>query len=1116
MSLKGNLASVNLTEIFQMLSLSGREGTLFIYEGARKRAICFNKEGVSIRSRERNEANLIGKILVRLGYVDETALAHAIEQKRSTNRLLGDILVDSGACSKEDIENAFATQSQEDLQELFLSRTDAQFEYVDGYFPETDAPFVDLNVNALLIEIARRTDEWEYIRRCVRGPREIYRFTGEEGEVEADILTDCYAHRIDALIDGTRSVGEIIDESYVNKFHVCKLLSAYLDANVIQPVPVDAIRQQARLALRMGDAESAIRHYDYLMTAGDFSLELMAEAAEAHESNRDFAEASALLRRLAEEHVREGNDRDAIDILRRIANFPNPEPEALRYLLDLAIANPRLAPDFAAHVVEAGKTLVAHYLRCDQRTEAQSMLDSLISILPDEISFAVSLVNLYYDQGNVDRAAIECERMANSFLKRKAVSPAVSLYKKLLVIDPERQDIRDKIRKIVAGKKGRKSGSRALPRVLVAFAVFLLLGGAAVVYIRHEGGVGGTGPTIDREALERLVIRAQSEAGIAATQARATMRQYAELLDLLGDNPINARKSVEAGLATVRQHLEEFNTRAETAEGVLEHIREQRISERDASLVRTMLSTLHDQGANVRAEQAKWERRAGQVAQGMANQGVARYEEGKLNLALECFELARVLSTSREWIEEAGLENYIENIRADQDAVTIKFEQARTLEAANRWVEARRIYIELLGSYARPGGHADLINEIRLPVELVTVPGGATIFLNDKKLAKVTPAVVRLTPFEATKVRLVRNTFQTKEFQLGKFGPDTDPAKYQYVSSLPKEPTWVHTLAGRIEARPAVWDGYTAVMARNGRWAVWKSATGEKVRASTIPGSSGFRAGLMASGKLVFAASLGNKLYTIHVGTGRVTSRDLPLSGGVYATPVLRKGVLYIADATGKVVAIDPVSGAFKWAAPVQTAHGVGEGLDLVALGDDLVITTTDGTVTILRCADGKQMGNTYRMKGPFACAPAPVGKSGLVFANKDGLLQYRGRNDVTTPWSKQFEGSFRRTLPVRGRSVVVSTGPQEFVEVGHQTGDINYRYRRSRSSARTAVAATDRIFFAHGRTLIAWAGTRDGYAPAWTFEAHGEILSGPIVRDGGVYFGDDKGFFYRLDADDE
>ena len=102
MSLKGNLASVNLTEIFQMLSLSGREGTLFIYEGARKRAICFTKEGVSIRSRERNESNLLGKILVRLGKVEEDVLAQAVEKKRSTNRLLGDVLVDNGACTSED------------------------------------------------------------------------------------------------------------------------------------------------------------------------------------------------------------------------------------------------------------------------------------------------------------------------------------------------------------------------------------------------------------------------------------------------------------------------------------------------------------------------------------------------------------------------------------------------------------------------------------------------------------------------------------------------------------------------------------------------------------------------------------------------------------------------------------------------------------------------------------------------------------------------------------------------------------------------------------------------------------------------------------------------------
>jgi hypothetical protein len=213
MSLKGTLASVNLTEIFQMLSLSGREGTLFIYEGARKRAICFTKDGVSIRSRDHNEGGLIGKILVRLGKLDERDLQRAVETRRASDRLLGEVLVDSATCSREDIDLALKVQSEEEIQELFLNRSDAQFEYVDGYFPETDVRYVNLNVNALLIEIARRTDEWEYIRRRIRGPREIYRFTGADGTVDPAILSSCCAARVDPLIDGCHSVGEVIDKT---------------------------------------------------------------------------------------------------------------------------------------------------------------------------------------------------------------------------------------------------------------------------------------------------------------------------------------------------------------------------------------------------------------------------------------------------------------------------------------------------------------------------------------------------------------------------------------------------------------------------------------------------------------------------------------------------------------------------------------------------------------------------------------------------------------------------------------------------------------------------------------------------------------------------------------
>ena len=333
-------------------------------------------------------------------------------------------------------------------RDLFLNKRDAQFEYVDGYFPDAEAssvPVVNIAVNGLLIDIARRSDEWEYIRRRICGPREVYQFTGEEAPVDEGTLNDCYADRVDPLIDGTHSVADLIEQSYVNKFEVCKLLAAYLDASVIEAVPPEALRQSARQALRVGDAARAIRHYQYLMSTGEYPLEVIAEAAEAHEGIRDYQEASALLRRYAEELVRDGDYRGALEALRRVAVYSQPDPDALRMLLDIAFQEPKAAADFNTQIITAGKTLSAILVESDQRGEALTLLEKLAKTFPDEVHFAVRLVDVHYDGGNVSRAVSECERLAKGFLKRRCPSPAVSLYKRLLVMDPERHDIRNKM-----------------------------------------------------------------------------------------------------------------------------------------------------------------------------------------------------------------------------------------------------------------------------------------------------------------------------------------------------------------------------------------------------------------------------------------------------------------------------------------------------------------------------------------------------------------------------------------------------------------------------------------------------------------------------------------------
>lgn len=1098
-----------------MLSLSGREGTLFIYEGARKRAICFTKDGVSIRSRERNEGNLLGKILIRLGRISEQDLERAVDIRGAGTKLLGEVLVANGICSQEDVELAFRIQSEEDIQDLFLNRSpDATFEYVDGYFPESDGtPFVNLVVNSLLIEIARRTDEWEYIRRRVRSPREIYRFTGTEGKVEADVLAECYAHRVDPLIDGTHCVGDVIELSFVNKFEVCKLLAAYLDTNVIEPVPPEAIRQNARTALRGGDIAAAIRNYEYLMSTGDYPAEVIAEAAEAHEANRDYPEAAAMLRRLAEECVRRGDVRTAIDHLRRVANYPKPEPEALRYLLELAVQNTRAVEEFASGIVEAGKTLVAWHLQNGQRNDALALLEKLVRAYPEEVAFAVSLVNVYYEDGNVERAAQECERLAAAFLKLKRPAPAVSLYKKLLIIDPERHDIRDKIRKIAVGQRARSSPA-AFPRIAIALAVTLLLGGAAVVMIRGDAlrSDGGSSGGIDRAARDGLMASALAEMGSAEEHGQAAAREYDAAVETLGGDILSRREALLTRVRVAQERYELFRGRAGKAQQILETLRKQTTEEEVAARSRAMLLAIQELSERVDAAQRRWSVEAQRTASELREGGIEDYSRNRrLRLARDKFLLARKLSPADPVRGPGNLDSYIENIEKDIDRVAKLIRDAHSREEEKDWTGARRLYVDLLTEF----GRSDLVENVRMPVELLSIPPGSSVFIDDVDSGLKTPAILRLEPERESAVRLSRRGFEDQAIRLGPFGEGTDPAAFSKTLRLEKAATWERNLRGPIEAAPAAWPRRVAVAGRNGRWAVLDAETGEPVSDGSLDSVDGVSAGLVSDRRFLYMPALEGVLYVVDALTCKPVTRVAGFRSGLYAAPCCTDSDLYIVENSGKVSAF--ASRGFSkdrearatWT--LSTPAGV-RATPTVS-GEHLIIVSTSGDVTVIRRATGEEIVR-YKIQGTFSVAPAVSGSDDLIFGSEEGDLLGVAKLTGEVRWRKSIDAPVKASPIVRGRYVFAATKPGELTALDCGTGDV-IPLGVGAGSARTPVASDNRFFFASGQTLAAFAARGDGYGLAWIFTAKGRILAGPIVEGEAVYVGDDKGNLYRLEAKD-
>ncbi len=111
-------------------------------------------------------------------------------------------------------------------------------------------------------------------------------------------------------------------------------------------------------------------------------------------------------------------------------------------------------------------------------------------------------------------------------------------------------------------------------------------------------------------------------------------------------------------------------------------------------------------------------------------------------------------------------------------------------------------------------------------------------------------------------------------------------------------------------------------------------------------------------------------------GQGDVTSSRLLWTshdvGRVVATPVVKDGLLYIADLGGAVHCLDAATGAHIW------KHETNEAIwgSLVLVADRLYAGTVDGTMTVLRAGRQKQVLAHIDMESPIYTRPAVVGDS--------------------------------------------------------------------------------------------------------------------------------------------
>jgi hypothetical protein len=166
MAIKGSLKEASLPDVIQLLFLGRRTGCLALADRQNFGTIHFD-EGNIVYASIVNRRDRLGDILVRNGRITAEQLQQAVDRQREErDRKLGEILVQQEAISRDELQHYVRVQIEEAVYYLFTWNS-GTFNFEAGVRPEREDFLVRINPEYLLLEGARRVDEWSLIEKKI-------------------------------------------------------------------------------------------------------------------------------------------------------------------------------------------------------------------------------------------------------------------------------------------------------------------------------------------------------------------------------------------------------------------------------------------------------------------------------------------------------------------------------------------------------------------------------------------------------------------------------------------------------------------------------------------------------------------------------------------------------------------------------------------------------------------------------------------------------------------------------------------------------------------------------------------------------------------------------------
>lgn len=233
MAIEGALQDVSLPDIIQLLAMGRKTGCLTVTDRSNFGYVYF-KGGRVIHASVLNRPDRLGELLVRNGAISREQLAEAMRaQSHDRGARLGELLVRVGIIDEDVLSRFIRIQIEEAIYHLF-TWTQGSFHFDSEQVPEeSELYLVDLPAENLLLEGARRVDEWSQIEKKIPSFDVVFSLVKDPQEDEDVELTE-HQRRIVPLLDGVRSAEDLVHECGLVEFDVGKALYGLVQAGFVE------------------------------------------------------------------------------------------------------------------------------------------------------------------------------------------------------------------------------------------------------------------------------------------------------------------------------------------------------------------------------------------------------------------------------------------------------------------------------------------------------------------------------------------------------------------------------------------------------------------------------------------------------------------------------------------------------------------------------------------------------------------------------------------------------------------------------------------------------------------------------------------------------------------